>query len=134
MRWDRVEVSPTMKRKKLRTLFLAAVATLGLCRTVGSALFIDLQVANVTGPAQMYGAQNVIVTGPGARLEIDMIARIAVASNDPYNVPVLQRLSGSLLSLEAAGMTSRDPSTEPSRRRSSMASAVRMLRSARRPT
>jgi hypothetical protein len=92
-----------MKRKTLRTLFLAAVTALGVCRTAHAALFVDLQVTSVTGPAQMYGPQNVIITGPGAQLEIDLFARIADHANDPYSLPALQRLSGSLMSIEAPG-------------------------------
>lgn len=62
------------RRKTLRTLFLAAMTSLGLCRPAKSSLLIELQVTSVSGPAIINSPQSVLVTGPGARIEMDIWA------------------------------------------------------------
>src|SRR5215213_10134628 len=69
-----VEVLRTMKRKTLRLLFVAAATALGLCRVANSDLRVDLRVTSVSGPATMNNPQSVLITAPGALINMDIIA------------------------------------------------------------
>ncbi|MBC8108123.1 MAG: hypothetical protein H7Z14_16170 [Anaerolineae bacterium] len=86
-----------MKRKTLRLLFVAAGVALGFCRTAHSTLFVDLRVTSVSGPATMNGLNSVHVTAPGARIEMDVWARVEGSNFDP-NDDGLQSIIGSIRS------------------------------------
>ncbi|CAN5515436.1 hypothetical protein BH09PLA1_BH09PLA1_32340 [soil metagenome] len=86
-----------MKRKTLRTLFLAAVAALGFCRVAQSTLRVDLRVTSVGGPATLTNSQSVVVAGVGAQIHVDIWAHITGTNGQLFDEG-LTSLSGSLLS------------------------------------
>src|SRR5215211_5680400 len=86
-----------MKRKTLRLLFVAAVTALGLCRVANSDLRVDLRVTSVSGPATMNNVQSVLITAPGALINMDIIARVT-GTNAFTHDDSLVSLTGSLLS------------------------------------
>lgn len=87
-----------MKRKTLRTLFLAAAVTaMALARAAHGTLYLDLRVTSVSGPATTNGANSVQVTGTGARIEMDVWGRVEAPNGNP-NDDAIQQLSGSFIS------------------------------------
>ena len=87
------------RRKTLRTLFLAAVATVGFARSSHAALLVDLRLTGVSGPAVIedLAPPRVLVTGIGARIDMEIWA-IVVATNSTTLDDGLLDLSGSLVS------------------------------------